>query len=174
MLRPRAAAPVARGQRDQGEGAGVHIERIFTRAPGGGPLIEHRAVRVVAGSGIEGDRYFGCHDEPGQNLTLVEAEVIEAFQAEAGRAVDLSVTARNLVTRGVRLNALVGREFSIGGVRLRGVELCDPCLTLGEALAGPGLAPAAVVRRFVDRGGLRCDVLDDGQIAIGMALQATA
>lgn len=147
------------------------IEALHTRPPGGGTMQSHDEVRVVAGQGIVGDRYFGCHDEPGQNLTLVEAEVIEAFLAAQGRPLDLSVTGRNLVCRGVDLNALVGRSFRIGAVRLRGVELCEPCLGLGEALAGPGLRPADVVRAFVHRGGLRCDVLDDGVIALGMALE---
>lgn len=146
------------------------IERIFTRPPGGGATVEHRSVQVVAGAGIEGDRYFGAHDEPGQNLTLVEAEEIERFLADRGRPHDLSVTGRNLVCRGVRLNELVGREFRIGAVRLRGVELCEPCLTLGEVLAGDGLAPHEVVRAFVRRAGLRADVLAGGDIEVGMPI----
>lgn len=147
------------------------IERIYTRPPAGGATVEHRAVRVVAGAGIEGDRYFDRHDEPGQNLTLIEAEEIERFLAAQGRPHDLSVTGRNLVCRGVRLNDLVGREFRIGDVRLRGVELCEPCLGLGEALAAEGLRPADVVRQFVHRAGLRADVLDDGTLAVGAAVE---
>lgn len=147
------------------------IEKLFTRAPSGGPMIEHQTVRVVAGAGIEGDRYFDCHDEPGQNITLVEAEVIEGFLAQHQRAHDLSVTGRNLVTRGVRLNELVGREFSIGPVRLRGVELCDPCRLLGESLASTTLPAAEVVRQFVRRGGLRADVLSSGEITVGARLE---
>ncbi len=149
------------------------VEAIHTRPPEGGATRAHTEVRVVAGAGIEGDRYFGCHDEPGQNLTLVEAEAIERFLADHGRPHDLAITGRNLVCRGVDLNALVGREFRIGAVRLRGVELCEPCLGLGEALAGGGLRPADVVRAFVHRAGLRCDVLDDGLIAVGMALDTS-
>lgn len=147
------------------------IERIYTRPPGGGATVEHRAVRVVAGAGIEGDRYFDHHDEPGQNLTLIEAEEIERFLAAQGRPHDLSITGRNLVCRGVRLNDLVGREFRIGEVRLRGVELCEPCLGLGEALAAAGLRPADVVRQFVHRAGLRADVLGNGTLAVGAAVE---
>ena len=143
------------------------IERIFTRPPSGGAQTEHERVRVVAGSGIEGDRYFGRHDEPGQNITLIEAEEIEAFFDGAAHARDLSMTGRNIVTRGVRLNALVGREFTIGSVRLRGVELCEPCRGLGRKLESTGLAPAAVVKRLVHRAGLRADVLSTGEIARG-------
>lgn len=150
------------------------IERIFTRSAPDGATYEHRTVRVVAGAGIEGDRYFGCHDEPGQNLTLIEAEEIERFLAEQGRPPDLSITGRNVVTRGVRLNALVGQEFRIGAVRLRGVELCEPCLGLGEALASEGCTPAQVVRAFAHRGGLRVDVLDSGTLTVGEVLSTAA
>ena len=150
------------------------IERIFTRLPSGGSMIEHQSVRVVAGSGIVGDRYFDCRDEPGQNITLIEAEEIEQFLVEYGRPHDLSVTGRNLVTRGVRLNELVGREFAVGQVRLKGVELCEPCLGLGEALASPSLAPPAVVKRFLHRAGLRADVLSGGDVNVGSQVQSAA
>lgn len=145
----------------------MSVEHIFTRPPTGGAQAEHACVAVFAGAGIQGDRYFDKHDEPGQNLTLVEAEEIEAFLAEHDRAHDLSVTGRNLVTRGVRLNDLVGREFMVGNVRCRGVEMCEPCLGLGKTLAAPGLTPAQVVKRFVHRAGLRADVLSNGHIARG-------
>jgi MOSC domain-containing protein YiiM len=147
--------------------ASVSIERIFIRPPGGDPTVEQQSVRVVAGAGIEGDRYFGVHDEPGQNVTFVEAEAIEAFSKEHRRRVDLSATGRNVVTRGVRLNELVGREFVVGSVRFRGVELCEPCLTLGEALASPTLSPARVVKHWAHRGGLRADALTSGELSVG-------
>lgn len=148
------------------------IERIFTIPPSGGPQLAHDQVTVVASAGIEGDRYFGRRDEPGQNITLVEAEAIESFLGAHGRAYDLSITRRNLVTRGVRLNELVGREFYVGDVKLRGVELCEPCLGLGTALAAPTLTPAAVVKHFVHRGGLRADVLSGGTITCGAELRS--
>jgi MOSC domain-containing protein YiiM len=145
----------------------VTIERIYISAAQGGRQVEQDAVSVVAGAGIEGDRYFGRHDEPGQNITLVEAEEIEAFIRAHGRGHDLSITNRNLVTRGVRLNALVGREFMVGAVRLRGVELCEPCLGLGSALASLDLAAAMVVKQLLHRAGLRADVVSGGVIAPG-------
>jgi MOSC domain-containing protein YiiM len=145
----------------------MSIERIYIRQVPGGPQAERDTVTVVADSGIEGDRYFGHRDEPGQNITLVEAEEVEAFAREHGRAYDLSITGRNLVTRGVRLNALVGREFVVGSVRLRGVELCEPCLGMGTALMSAELTPAAVVKRFLRRAGLRADVVSSGVIERG-------
>lgn len=147
------------------------VERIFTHPPGGGPRIEQQGVRVIAGAGIEGDKHFDLHDEPGRNVTLIEAEELEAFLTEHGRPHDLSVTGRNVVTRGIRLNDLVGVEFLIGRVRFRGVELCEPCGTLGRALAGEGLPPAAVVKRLLHRAGLRADVLSDGEISVGAAIE---
>ena len=152
----------------------MSIERIFIRPPGGNATVEQKSVRVVAGAGIEGDRYFNAHNEPGQNITFVEAEVIEAFAQEHRRAVDLSATGRNVVTRGVRLNELVGREFVVGSVRFRGVELCEPCLTLGEALAAPTLSPARVVKHWVHRGGLRADALTGGELYVGAGFESAA
>ena len=147
------------------------VERIYTHPPTNGTQTEHERVRIVAGSGIEGDRYFGRHDEPGQNITFVEAEEIEAFLAERGRAHDLSVTKRNVVTRGVRLNVLVGHEFMVGGLRFRGVELCEPCLGLGTAMAAPDLTAAAVVKRLVRRAGLRADALSSGELSLGAQVE---
>lgn len=143
------------------------IERIFICQMSGGPQIECDQVRVIAGAGIEGDRNFGHRDESGQNITLVEAEEIEAFIREQTLPNDFSITRRNLVTRGVRLNELAGRQFTIGDVSLGGVELCEPCLTFGKFNASAALPAAAVVRRFVHRAGLRADALSSGVIARG-------
>ena len=143
------------------------VERLVLRATSGGASLQKLRIVLVAGQGIEGDRYFGRADEPGQNLTLIEAEAIEAYQRARGRAIDLSVTGRNVVTRGVRLNDLIGRRFRLGGALLRGVEHCDPCLNLGKALAGADTRPADVVRAFITSGGLRADVLVGGEVAVG-------
>ena len=70
------------------------------------------------------------------------------------------MTRRNLVTRGIRLNDLVGREFRVGTVLLKGADLCEPCAVLGERLADAGQSPADVVRRWVGCGGLLADVLE--------------
>ena len=150
------------------------IERIFLASQPGGALIEIQQIRVLAGAGVEGDRYFGAKHEPGQNITLVEAEVIEAFNVKFGTRHELSCTRRNLVTRGVRLNELVGKEFTIGSVRLRAIELCEPCLGLGEAMASDIVSPAAVVKYLAHRAGIRADVLSSGTIATGADLSNAA
>jgi MOSC domain-containing protein YiiM len=146
------------------------LERILTRAVPGGPTQHRLRARLVAGQGIEGDRYFGVDDDPCVNVTLIEAEAIEAFFASLSLPPDLAATGRNLVTRGVSLNGWVGRRFTVGGVLMRGVEWAEPCMTLGTSLAampGVSLTPADVVRRFVHRGGLRAAVLSDGEIRVG-------
>jgi MOSC domain-containing protein YiiM len=147
------------------------VERIFIVSSAGDPLVEHQQVTVVAGAGIVGDRYFDRHEEPGQNITLIEAEEIEAFFAEQDRPCDLSVTRRNLVIRGIRVSELIGREFVVGDVRLRGVAFCEPCMTVGTALATPELGAAQVVKRFLHRAGIRADVLSDGVIVCGAPMR---
>lgn len=143
------------------------IERIYVSAVRGGTQTDCEQAVLEAGKGIVGDRSFGKNAYPGQSVTLVEAEEIELFCAERRRPVDLAMTRRNLVTRGVRLTELVGREFAMGSVRLRGVELCEPCSTLGARLADASLSPAEVVRRWVGCGGLLADVLASGVIRCG-------
>ena len=148
------------------------IERIFISREPGGPQFECEHVELQAGKGVVGDRNFGKSAYPGQNLTLVEVEEIERFCLKHARAVDLALTRRNLVTRGIRLNDLVGKEFSIGTVKLVGVELCEPCLTLGNSLANEGLPAAAVVKAWVGHGGLRADIITGGQVSRGACIDA--
>ncbi|MCG2578998.1 hypothetical protein LZ012_18560 [Dechloromonas sp. XY25] len=151
----------------------MSVERIFISREPGGAQQECARIRVESERGIVGDRHFGHNDWPGQNLTLVEAEEIERFCAEFGRPADLAITRRNLITRGIRLNALVGRTFTLGSVTLRGIETCEPCSSLGRALADERLPAAAVIRRWVGCGGLRAMVVEGGEIAVGAALVVT-
>lgn len=149
------------------------IEAIFIAAREREPQQPVTRAELVAGKGIVGDRYYGHPSpEPGRNVTLVEAEEIERFNAEYGAHAPLDGTRRNIVTRGVRLNDLVGREFFIGGVRARGIELCEPCSTFGMNLATPIVDKARVVRAFVHRAGLRADVLTSGEVAVGDPVSA--
>jgi MOSC domain-containing protein YiiM len=131
-------------------------------------------VHVLAGAGIQGDRYFEAMDEPGRNITLIEAEVIEAFNANFGTRHGLSATRRNLVTRGVRLSLFLGKDFFVGDVRLRGVELCEPCRGLGKAMASEAVTPSAAVQYLLHRAGIRANVLTSGAIAIGAEVSNAA
>ena len=148
----------------------MSIERIFVATAPRAPQIEVPSVRVVVGKGIEGDRHFGKRKVPGENLTLVEAEELEAFAQEQGVPVDLSGSRRNIVTRGVRLNDLVGREFRLGTALLRGVELCEPCSVMGRLYALPEWPGPRTVRQMLHRAGLRADVLQTGVFTVGDTL----
>lgn len=147
------------------------VERIYLSPAHGAPATARRRIRLLAGQGIEGDRHCGGMDWPGQNLTLIEAEEIEDFCQLLGQPADLALSLRNLVTRGVRLNALVGRHFRIGDCRLYGVELCEPCGSLGRRLENTTYDAAAIVRYWTGRGGLRADVLNDSWITVGDSLE---
>jgi MOSC domain-containing protein YiiM len=127
----------------------VIVERIFISPERGAAQVECEKIMVQTGIGVLGDRNFGKSTHPGQNITLVEAEEIELFCTEYSRHPDLSLTRRNLVTRGVRLNDLVNVEFAIGNVRLRGIELCEPCSLLGNSLSSESLEPAEVIQYWV-------------------------
>lgn len=149
------------------------VEAIYFAGERHGPQEAVPSVQLIAGEGIVGDRYFGTlQQHPGQNLTLIEAEEIERFNREHDVNYPLSATRRNLVTRDVRLNALVGKEFLVGNVLMRGVELCKPCQVLGQNLTSGSLTQTQVVAAFLNRGGLRADVLLSGTITVGDALKA--
>lgn len=143
------------------------IERIFVSTNQNNEQISCEQVELKAHKGIVGDRYFGKMRHPGQNLTLVEAEEIEVFCAQTGRTPDATLTRRNIVTRGVRLNELVGKEFRLGKVLLRGVELCEPCSKLAGSLATEAIPAKEVVDLWMHRAGLRADVLESGVISLG-------
>ncbi len=151
------------------------VELICIAREAGGKLEQAQAARVVARAGIEGDRYFGVVEKyPGQDITFIEAEEIERFNLDNNSSIGLLSTRRNVVTRGVRLSRLVGKEFTVGTVRFRGVQLCEPCATLGANLESTGLSTASVVAKFLHRAGLRADALSSGTIFVGDVLNEVA
>jgi MOSC domain-containing protein YiiM len=144
------------------------VVSIFIAPTAAGPMVEVAEVRAEPGRGLEGDRYFskaGTYSRTagsGREVTLVEAEALEAAAREYELDLPPALTRRNLLTRGVYLNHLVGREFSVGSVRLVGTRLCEPCEHM-EELAGTRGARKALVHR----GGLRCDIVAGGVIRRG-------
>lgn len=125
---------------------------------------------AVPGRGLDGDRYFhergtwSGHPGTGRQITLIESEALEALAPESAITLAPASVRRNIVTQGVALNRLVGREFHAGAARLRGMRLCDPCAYL-ERLGVPG-----AVRALAQRGGLRADVVSGGWIRVGDAV----
>jgi MOSC domain-containing protein YiiM len=114
------------------------------------------SVNAVAGQGLIGDRhYFAGGAGPGRALTLIEAEAIE----DAG--LTGAQSRRQVVTRGVRLNELVGRRFRVGEVECQGVRLCEPCTHL-QSLTRPG-----IIGDLIHRGGLNADIVGSGTIRVG-------
>ena len=164
VLLPATATPEL-----QGVVAGL---AIAPRAEADMHLLEVASAR--ADRGLEGDRYadgagtFSPRTDrrPGYDLTLVAAEVLDELTA-AGVPVDFAATRRNVLTRGIDVNALVGRTFRIGDVLCRGRRLCEPCVHL-DRLSGPGL-----LRPLIHKGGLRADVLTDGEIRLGAPIRST-
>ena len=130
----------------------------------GEPTFPVTEVRAVAGAGIEGDRHFRPegYDAPEREITLIARETLEALARDHGIDLEPGEHRRNVVTSGVPLNELVGAEFLVGPVRVRGVELCEPCKYLENLTGRPGL-----LRALVHRGGLAVRILDGGVIRAG-------
>ena len=121
------------------------------------PLIEVSELECVAGSGIQGDRFFNFKPDYKGQITFFSIEVFEQMQRELGLAnADASKTRRNVFTTGVDLNGLIGQEFEVQGVRFIGVEECRPCHWMDQAFA-PGAE-----EWLKGRGGLRARILTNG------------
>jgi len=148
------------------------VESIHIASAARAAVCRVDAVKAIPGAGLEGDRYaLGTgtffKPKPDHELTLIESEAIEALKRDYGVAIEAGNIRRNIVTRGVALNHLVGREFLIGEVRIRGIRLCEPCDHL-EKLTGQPL-----IKGLLHRGGLRAQILTAGVIHTGDAFVTT-
>jgi MOSC domain-containing protein YiiM len=142
------------------------VESIHIASTAKAPMQAVDQAKVLPGIGLEGDRYalkLGTFykPEPDRELTLIEAEAIEAMQREYELNLPTGDARRNIVTRGVPLNHLVGREFIIGQVKIRGIRLCEPCSHL------QALTQLPVIKALRHRGGLRARILTAGVIHVG-------
>jgi MOSC domain-containing protein YiiM len=143
------------------------VEGIFITPERGQLPTPVARVTAVAGQGLEGNRYFFDEAPAGRAITLIAAEAVEALEAEHGISLEPAATRRNVLTRGIDVNALVGKRFRIGEVECAGVELCEPCLHL-QSMTQPG-----VIDGLVHRGGLNADILEGGDIRVGDAVVST-
>ena len=129
------------------------------------------SVHAIAGRGLEGDRYFlgsGTYSRKksaDREVTLIETEAIEAIERDHGLPFEPGESRRNVATRDVALNHLVGRSFRVGQTTLQGIRLCEPCSYLEKA-TGKG-----VIAGLKHRGGLRAQIIADGEIRVGDAIQ---
>jgi hypothetical protein len=151
-----------------GEG---RVVGIFIGPEAKAPLASVGEVQAELGRGLEGDRYWLGQGTfwkraPDREVTLIEAEALEALEGETGVMLQPNEARRNLATRGVRLNALVDRSFRVGEATLMGIRLCEPCGHL-ERLTGRTLRPG-----LVGRGGLRASIVTGGVIRVGDAIEA--
>lgn len=148
------------------------VVSIHIAKKAGAPTEQCERIEAIAGRGLQGDRYFdgiasgywSKHPGAGRQITLIEVESIDALEQEKKVVIAPAQARRNLVTRGVPLNHLVGREFQVGEVRLRGARLCEPCDYL------EGLTTKGVLTGLIHRGGLRADIVSGGTIRAGDAI----
>jgi len=158
VIRPVPAAPDLAGT----------VEGLAVASAAEVPMQLLEVATARAGRGLDGDRYavdagtFSSRGarRPGYDLTIIAAEILDELD-QAGFALDFAGTRRNILTRGIDVNALVGRQFHIGNVLCQGRRLCEPCAHL-DRLSGPG-----ILRPLIHRGGLRVDILSDGEIRVG-------
>ncbi len=125
-------------------------------------------VLAVPGRGLVGDRYFSGDgtfsphpQKPDYEITFIEREKIEAFARDSGLAFTAALARRNIVTEGVDLNELAGKEFLVGEVRIRGIRLCEPCNYLAK------ITFPEILKGLVNKGGLRAQILSEGVIHVG-------
>ena len=142
------------------------VESIYIATRAAKPTQSVTEIRALPGKGLEGDRYATqqgtfSKPKPEHELTLIEAEAIEAAARDYQVQLAPGEARRNVVTRGVPLNHLVGKEFSIGDVRVRGIRLCEPCDHLQK------LTGRSVIKSLLHRGGLRAQILSEGKIGVG-------
>ncbi|MFC4553022.1 MULTISPECIES: MOSC domain-containing protein [Halorussus] len=138
------------------------VEAIHLAPESGAETEPTDSVEAVAGEGLRGDRKFGGDSF---DLTLIEAEAVEAAEAEAGVEMGDGRHRRQITTRDAALNHLVGERFRVGEVVCEGVELCEPCGHL-ESLTEDGAVSA-----LLHRGGLCADVVESGDVSVGDELE---
>ena|SRR5437764_15386897 len=149
------------------------VVALYIARAAGEPMRTVDIARLVAGRGIEGDRYYhgtGTHstqddDEPSYEVTLIERETIEAVRREKKLNLDAGALRRNIVTEGFALNHLVRRTFRIGGVTLYGLALREPCPHLAEETSH------SMMVSLIHRGGLGARILTDGIVQVGEVIE---
>ena len=123
---------------------------------------EVNSIEVLANQGIIGDRHFKEFNDPYSQLSLIESENIDNYNIKYGLNISYIDFRRNIVTKGIRLNELIGKKFLVGEVELEGVDLCRPCRHLCELLDQDN-----IIKEFLRKGGLRCQILSSSSIEVG-------
>ena len=122
---------------------------------------EVNSIEVLANKGVIGDRHFDEYNDPYNQLTLIEAENIDYYNTKYGLDIPYKDFRRNVVTKGIQLNDLIGKKIKIGNVEVEGIDLCRPCRHLTEVLN-----QSNILKEFLRRGGLRCQILNSSTINV--------
>ena len=123
---------------------------------------EVKSIDVLTDKGIVGDRHFKEFNDPYNQLSLIESENIDYYNIKYGLDIPYVDFRRNIITKGIQLNNLIGKKLLVGDVELEGIDLCRPCRHLTEVLGEDNM-----LKEFLRRGGLRCQVLSSSKIKIG-------
>ena len=126
---------------------------------------EVKTIEVIENKGVIGDRHFNDFNDPYCQLTLIESENIDYYNSKYGLNFSYLEFRRNIITKGIQLNNLVGKKFLIGKVKVEGIDLCRPCRHLSEILNQDN-----IIKEFIRRGGLRCQILTSSKIEVGDAI----
>ena len=118
-------------------------------------------INLIAGKGIIGDRHFKDYNDPYNHLSIIESESIDEYNKKYNLSIPYLDFRRNIITRGIKLNDLIEKKILIGDVQLDVIDLCRPCRHLSEKLDKDN-----IVKEFLRKGGIRCEVLNDGKISI--------
>ncbi len=125
-------------------------------------ILEVKSISVYKGKGVEGDRHYNQFNDPYNHLSLIESENIDYYNKKYGLNVPYLDFRRNIITKEIELNKLVGKKFYIGKAWVEGIDLCRPCRHLTEMLNDKN-----ILKEFIRKGGLRCQVLNDSIIELG-------
>lgn len=140
----------------------AEVFKLGIAAKNNQPIKEVNSIEVLANKGIVGDRHFNDFNDPYNQLSLIESENIDEYNIKFGLNIPYINFRRNIITKGILLNDLIGKKLQIGNVELEGVELCRPCRHLTEMLNQKN-----ILKEFMRKGGLRCQILSSSKISIG-------
>ena len=146
------------------------IEAIYLAPRKREPLQSCDFANVIAFQGLAGDRYCRKSVSSKHNVSFMAVEQVEQFNRRHDAAITWSAARRNVMTRGIHLNALVGVDFRIGNVWFRGEELCQPCSLMARWYRDSGLNQRALLKQMMDRSGIRATALNDGIIETGIPI----
>jgi len=137
------------------------VSKICITSKSAEEMQDVNTVEVIASKGIVKDRYFNENNNQALQITLIESENIDYYNQISETNIPYISFRRNIITKGIQLNDLVGKEILIGNVKIKGHRLCAPCRYLQEMLKQKNL-----VKKLLNRGGLRCEILTDGIISV--------